>query len=637
MTARTALPANPFPVPERALPRLARLDEYRIEQVLAQSSFGVVYRAHDTVLGLQVAIKEYLPDALALRGAEMQVLPRSKAQAEGFERGRKAFIDEAQRLARCDHPSLVHVTRILHQHGTVYRVMRHCPGPTLLAQRRDSAEAPSAATVRAWLDALLGALHTLHDAGCVHGAVAPGNILIGPAGRPVLLDFEAVSAALISDRTQSMMVALEPCFAPIEQREPSAMMPLGPWTDLYSLAATLHFCISGHLPAAPAHDGTAAAFEPLALLWQRRGVALDDASARLAAAIDACLLEWPQHRPQSVAAFQALLDGRGARTPVAAAAHVPGASAVTAGAPPAPVISTATTRGDDGLGAQLIADLDQAFARIAAGAQDDGTPSDGGSVAGDAPASAATPLASDLEATRTEPALMATPSTPSAPPAQPMEDDWWQPSVPPGTPGEGPPGEADDGSAPVAALRNSPKARSLHVAGALAALAFVGLVFALADWGPNTGGSAAPSPERATNVAPRPADRAPPPKTAAASPPIAPQAPQALQAPQDSQRALVGLPAPAAGPAQPSAAVDAAAAQPIETAAEPPKKPEPPRPAKVTAAPKAKALPGPASPREVCGNRTQFSLYQCMQTQCASAKWSAHAQCVRLRNSDSVD
>jgi hypothetical protein len=43
------------------------------------------------------------------------------------------------------------------------------------------------------------------------------------------------------------------------------------------------------------------------------------------------------------------------------------------------------------------------------------------------------------------------------------------------------------------------------------------------------------------------------------------------------------------------------------------------------------------SPREACGNRTQFSLYRCMQTQCAQAQWTQHPLCKRLRIRDEVD
>ena len=49
------------------------------------------------------------------------------------------------------------------------------------------------------------------------------------------------------------------------------------------------------------------------------------------------------------------------------------------------------------------------------------------------------------------------------------------------------------------------------------------------------------------------------------------------------------------------------------------------------------AFRAPAAPREVCGARTQFSLYRCMQAQCSQPRWASHAQCERLRTTDSVD
>jgi non-specific serine/threonine protein kinase len=49
------------------------------------------------------------------------------------------------------------------------------------------------------------------------------------------------------------------------------------------------------------------------------------------------------------------------------------------------------------------------------------------------------------------------------------------------------------------------------------------------------------------------------------------------------------------------------------------------------------AARAPASPREACGPRTQFSLYRCMKMQCSQRRWASHAQCQRLRITDSVD
>jgi non-specific serine/threonine protein kinase len=51
----------------------------------------------------------------------------------------------------------------------------------------------------------------------------------------------------------------------------------------------------------------------------------------------------------------------------------------------------------------------------------------------------------------------------------------------------------------------------------------------------------------------------------------------------------------------------------------------------------ARAAPAPQGPREACGNRTQFSLYRCMQQQCEKAQWFMHPSCKRLRLRDEVD
>jgi serine/threonine protein kinase len=392
MTSRTALPANPFRPPERALPGQTRLDEFEIERVLAQSSFAVVYRAYDHALKLHVAIKEYLPDALALRSAETQVVLRSRGQAERFDQGLQAFIGEAQTLARCDHPSLLRIVRVLQRHGTAYRVMRYSPGPTLLQHRRELAGAPDAAAMRVWLDSLLGALDALHEEGCVHAAVAPGNILLLHGGRPLLLDFDAVRVALISDRTQSMMAALEPCFGPPEQDAPAAEGQMGPWSDLYALAATLHFCISGQLPAPP--TATSRAFEPLAQVWQRLQAAAP--APPWLAVLDACLAERAADRPQSVAAVRALLDAQPAvrRTPAPRAEprvmSMVAPETLAPAAPALPEVSTLPPRPQeppaaprsvalaepaavpvDPEHAKVLADLDQTFAFIAAQANED--------------------------------------------------------------------------------------------------------------------------------------------------------------------------------------------------------------------------------------------------------------------------
>jgi len=310
VTPRIAMPDSHDFTPERALPAGTRLGEYDIEGVIAHSSVALVYRAYDRVLKLHVAIKEYLPDAIVLRNDVARVVLREREQAQCFERGRQAFVNESRVLAHCEHPALLRVLRILHQHGTVFRVMRFCAAPTLIEHRLALSGPPDATVLRVWLDGLLGALAELHARGVVHGAVSPRKVLMVPGRGPVLTGSDAVRAALISGSTRSMMASLAPGFMPVEQREPSADRPLGPWTDLYALAATLHFFVGGQMPGTTPADSPQG-FEPLGVLWRRLHGGPAAAPAWLSV-LDACLDDSAQRRPQSVAQLRAALEAQDA-------------------------------------------------------------------------------------------------------------------------------------------------------------------------------------------------------------------------------------------------------------------------------------------------------------------------------------
>lgn len=300
--------------------------DYDIEGLLGVGGFGLVYRARDAVLQRTVAIKEYLPSTLAARGERGDVILRSPAHEESFALGLRSFINEARLLARFDHPSLVKVFRFWEAHGTAYMVMPCYEGPTLYDARRALEGPPDEAWLRALMDPLLGALDCLHREQVYHRDVAPDNILVvsdpdAPQGmRPVLLDFGA-ARRVITESSQALTAILKPSFAPIEQYAETSQLRQGPWTDLYGLAAVLHYCITGRTPV----PATArAVHDDLPVLRQMAEALAQDFdrhySPALLATIDQALGVRPDARPPSVAAWrEALLI-----EPASAESGVPG-------------------------------------------------------------------------------------------------------------------------------------------------------------------------------------------------------------------------------------------------------------------------------------------------------------------------
>ena len=287
-----------------ALPAGTHLGEFEIREVIGSGGFGIVYRAWDEALQRDVALKEYMPVSLAGRSAGERVTLRSRTHAEDFALGRQSFVNEARLLARFDQPALVKVFRFWEGNGTAYMAMPLYQGRTLRQLRKTMAPGTAdEAWMRALIDPLLGALEVMHGAAVYHRDIAPDNILWCDDGRPVLLDFGAARLVL-ADRTQNVTAVLKPQFAPIEQYAETQTMRQGPWTDLYALAGTCYFMLTGRAPLPATARVMSDEMEPLLRLLP------PGCSPRLLQVLDWAMAVRPQDRPQSVAQMRDALDGR---------------------------------------------------------------------------------------------------------------------------------------------------------------------------------------------------------------------------------------------------------------------------------------------------------------------------------------
>ena len=295
-----------------ALPAGARLRGYEILAVLGHGGFGVTYRARDTTLGRDVAIKEYLPTAVAIREDGTTVLPRSTALADEFRWGRDRFLQEARTLAKLDGaPAIVRVFDFLEANGTAYMVMALLDGEPLERRlRRDGCLSQPA--IEGLLYPLLDGLAAVHAAGFLHRDIKPDNIMLDAKSAPTLIDFGA-SRAPMAGGTTAMTAIFTPGYAAAEQFTSAKQ---GPWTDIYGLCATLYHAIVGRPPPSAFDRMVNDAYEPLAKL-RPAGF-----SPAFLAAIDAGLKLRATDRPQSIAQWRPML-GHPSTFGMSAAAAMP--------------------------------------------------------------------------------------------------------------------------------------------------------------------------------------------------------------------------------------------------------------------------------------------------------------------------
>jgi hypothetical protein len=274
-------------------------DSYRIKRVLGIGGFAITYLAHHTGLDHTVAIKEYLPDNLALRNEDsITVRPRLGAEQK-FKWGLSRFTKEAQMLAGFSHPAIVPITDLFEANGTSYMVMEYVEGDSLaeLLERNGPLEE---GPLRAVFEPILDALEEVHAQGILHRDIKPANIIVRENGSAVLLDF-GCSRQTMGNRNNNLTVALTPGYAPGEQYSSTGKQ--GPWTDIYALGATIYRAVSGaHPPEAP-NRLLSDVFSPFAELIG------EGYSAALLNALDYALAVKPEERPQNIIQFRRMWQG----------------------------------------------------------------------------------------------------------------------------------------------------------------------------------------------------------------------------------------------------------------------------------------------------------------------------------------
>lgn len=270
--------------------------DYRIERVLGAGGFGITYLADELALERRVTIKEYFPSDFAARANSINASPRSQDCDGDYRWGLDRFIEEAQTLAKFNHPHIVRVYRYFRANNTAYMVLHFEEGQSLKNWLKGLGRAPRQKELDRILEPLLQALELIHKADFLHRDIAPDNIIIRKDGNPVLIDFGSARGEIAS-HSKTVSALVKPGYSPYEQYAETSRQQ-GPWTDIYALGATLYHAVTGKRPPDAPSRMVNDEYIPA------RQAALSSYRTRFLRAIDAAMALNIDARPRSIAAWR---------------------------------------------------------------------------------------------------------------------------------------------------------------------------------------------------------------------------------------------------------------------------------------------------------------------------------------------
>lgn len=209
------------------------MGHYQLEEIVATGGMGVVYRARDTRLGREVALKLMRPECF--------YHPRSRAR----------FAREAALAARLEHPNLCAVYEGAELDGVPYLAMRLIEGRSLgeifregVPEGSGSGDDALAERVR-WIRDVTKAVEALHEGGLVHRDIKPDNVLLAAEGCPVLVDFGLAAERDVAGQltVSGDRLGTPRYMAPEQLAQGLAEAP----ADIYALGVSLfEACTGGH-------------------------------------------------------------------------------------------------------------------------------------------------------------------------------------------------------------------------------------------------------------------------------------------------------------------------------------------------------------------------------------------------------
>lgn len=220
--------------------------QYRIGTFLNSGGFGITYLAKDS-LNRDVVLKECFVAAFCRR-SHISVRARTESSKPHLQTVIRSFLDEAQTIASLSHPNIVRVHQVFEDNDTAYMSLDYIKGHDLLDIIDEKKASLTPRMIVSMARKLVSAVGHIHDRQLLHCDISPDNICVRSAdGEPILIDFGAARKSVGGvGQKHSGFSLVKDGYSPYELY--SSDGTCGPWSDFYSLGATLYHAVSGAAP-----------------------------------------------------------------------------------------------------------------------------------------------------------------------------------------------------------------------------------------------------------------------------------------------------------------------------------------------------------------------------------------------------
>ncbi len=229
---------------------MLRHETYRIERMLGQGGFGITYLATDLSLDRLVAIKEFFPkDYCDRESSTSHVTLGTQSAGEFVNRLKVKFLKESRNIAKFDHPGIIKIHAAFEENNTAYYVMDYIEGESLSEMVKRHGPLTETKALE-YIKKVGKALEYIHSKKINHLDIKPANIMVRRSDdNPILIDFGlSKQYDTEGNQTSTTPTGISHGYAPMEQYNDGGVKEFSPQTDLYSLAATLYYILSGVTP-----------------------------------------------------------------------------------------------------------------------------------------------------------------------------------------------------------------------------------------------------------------------------------------------------------------------------------------------------------------------------------------------------